>query len=283
MTAHTDYQSPILPDVPNRSSTVQPTEAHYYRLTGGSGADVASLIVELDDDLHAVRGDLCFFGAPAERDGALRLAQNILAKRYADSGKITPLDVFTRAPDLATIPIAHEAGGVVHEPPRGFPLWIVVLAMVLVFLVLALVAQADYVFDFFTGEQGAVTTVPAGTATPRPTIDPPTAVVGSVSIPPNTNGLPPSRNADGRLAVGMTVVIDEGMRSYVRTEPGANQGEVLGYLQDGESAIIQGGPVWLPGDSDTIVWWEVTTIADGVRGWTPANTSQLTLLVPAPQ
>jgi uncharacterized protein YacL len=81
----------------------------------------------------------------------------------------------------------------------------------------------------------------------------------------------------------MTVVIDEGMRSFVRTDPGADQGQAVGYLEDGASAIIQGGPVWLPGDADTIVWWEVTTVADGVRGWTPANTSQLTLLVPAPQ
>jgi hypothetical protein len=37
--------------------------------------------------------------------------------------------------------------------------------------------------------------------------------------------------------------------------------------------------VWLAGDSDTIVWWYVETNA-GVRGWTPANTSQLTLLDP---
>ena len=77
----------------------------------------------------------------------------------------------------------------------------------------------------------------------------------------------------------MTAVIAEGLRSFVRTEPGADQGQPLGYLQDGESAVIQGGPVWLAGDADTIVWWNVTT-ASGLIGWTPANTSDVTLLIP---
>jgi len=54
---------------------------------------------------------------------------------------------------------------------------------------------------------------------------------------------------------------------------------VLGFLEDGATAVIVGGPTWLLGDSDTIVWWYVET-TDGVTGWTPANTSQLTLLEP---
>jgi hypothetical protein len=97
---------------------------------------------------------------------------------------------------------------------------------------------------------------------------------------PNTNGLAVSANADATLAVGMQVRIRAGLRSFVRSEPGPESGEEVGFLEDGATATIVGGPTWLPGDIDTIVWWYVET-ADGVRGWTPANTSQLTLLEPA--
>lgn len=282
MTDPSDFRTPVLTDVPNPSSTARPTKAHYYRLAGGSGAAVASLAVELDDEARALRGDLCFYGNLADRDGALRTAQNILAKRYADGGRLIPLDVYVRDPNLATIPIVQETGGAVFEDKRGFPLWIVVVATAVLFLVLALVAQLDNLSAPFAQDRGAVVAIRAATSTPPPEFEAAPAATGPASVPPNTNGLPPSRNADSRLAVGMTVVIDKGLRSFVRTEPGADQGQPLGYLQDGESAIIQGGPVWLQGESDTIVWWNVTT-ASGLTGWTPANTSELTLLVPAPQ
>ena len=46
-----------------------------------------------------------------------------------------------------------------------------------------------------------------------------------------------------------------------------------------DQAIIVGGPVWAPGDSDTIVWWLVQ-LPDGTEAWAPANTSKLRLLEP---
>lgn len=95
-----------------------------------------------------------------------------------------------------------------------------------------------------------------------------------------TNGLEPSIMADDRLMVGMTARIRPGYRSFVRSEPGPEAGESLGFLENGATAKLLGGPVWKEGNTDTIVWWYVET-ATGLRGWTPANTSELTLLEPA--
>jgi hypothetical protein len=95
-----------------------------------------------------------------------------------------------------------------------------------------------------------------------------------------TNDLPPSTRANPAIGLGTTVRIREGLRSFVRSEPGSEAGEVAGYLQNGETAVVVGGPTWLKGDTDTIVWWYVQ-LPDGTRGWTPANTSQFTLLDPA--
>jgi len=109
----------------------------------------------------------------------------------------------------------------------------------------------------------------------------PAAVVSS-SLPekalsPQTNGLPPSRNADRSLGVGNTARIRAQLKAFVRSEPSAELGETLAFVQDREEMTILGGPYYSQGDSDTIVWWYVQTAAGG-QGWVPANTSQLTLL-----
>ena len=96
-----------------------------------------------------------------------------------------------------------------------------------------------------------------------------------------TNNLAPSNMANDQLAVGTRVQIRPQLQSFVRTLPGPDQGDPVGYLQNGATATIVGGPVWLPGETDTIVWWYVE-LPDGTQGWTPANTSKLTLLDPAP-
>jgi hypothetical protein len=108
------------------------------------------------------------------------------------------------------------------------------------------------------------------------------AAVKSSTVPekalsPQTNGLPPSRNADRTLGVGSTARIRAQLKAFVRSEPSAELGETLTFVQDGEEMTILGGPTYSQGDSDTIVWWYVQTAAGG-QGWVPANTSQLTLL-----
>ena len=94
-----------------------------------------------------------------------------------------------------------------------------------------------------------------------------------------TDELPPSRNADPALEVGVAASVLPGMNTVLRTEPGFGVGEIIGYLTDGDIVLIADGPLAVAGDADTIVWWFVET-ADGARGWTPANTSQFTLLEP---
>ena len=78
----------------------------------------------------------------------------------------------------------------------------------------------------------------------------------------------------------MQARIRPGYKSFVRTQPGADQGEAVGYLRKMPPSSIVGGPYQTQGDTDTIVWWYVRT-PTGVEGWTPANTSSLTLLGPA--
>ena len=67
----------------------------------------------------------------------------------------------------------------------------------------------------------------------------------------------------------------------LRTLAGATAGEVVGYLEPPMQVTIINGPIWLQGNSDTIVWWFVRTDG-GVEAWTPANTSEFTLLEPVP-
>jgi len=129
--------------------------------------------------------------------------------------------------------------------------------------------------------QAAVTPVLDEGAGAEPFTAAPAAVVSS-SLPekalsPQTNGLPPSRNADRSLGVGNTARIRAQLKAFVRSEPSAELGETLAFVQDREEMTILGGPYYSQGDSDTIVWWYVQTAAGG-QGWVPANTSQLTLL-----
>ena len=107
---------------------------------------------------------------------------------------------------------------------------------------------------------------------PAPRID-------AAQLAEQTNGLPPSQNADPNIAVGSRVQIQPQLRSFVRTEPGSTAGTPVTVISDGDTATVLGGPVWLEGDSDTIVWWYVEVDnATRDQGWTPANTSTLTLL-----
>jgi hypothetical protein len=133
--------------------------------------------------------------------------------------------------------------------------------------------------SLFRGRQDvadAPTATPVAMAAPAAAVAAaPTADVNAPGI--QTNGLPGSNLANPAIGVGKTVKIRSGLRSAVLSAAGPDQGDIVGYMQDGDTAVVIGGPTWLQGDSDTIVWWYVD-LPDGVRGWTPANTSQFTLL-----
>jgi len=125
------------------------------------------------------------------------------------------------------------------------------------------------------------TPTPAGFAAP-PLLPLPTELQLFEPLPQfqQTGELPPSRNADPALVVGANAALLPGLNSVLRSEPGFGSGEIIGYVTDSDTVLITGGPIAVAGDADTIVWWFVE-LADGTRGWTPANTSQFTLLAPA--
>lgn len=107
------------------------------------------------------------------------------------------------------------------------------------------------------------------------------AAAFDVPLTEQTNGLSPSTNARSDLFIGQRVRIRPGLSLVLRSAPGADAGEGIGYMEDGQEALLVGGPYWTEGDTDTIVWWYVR-LDDGTEAWAAANTSQLTLLEPVP-
>ncbi|MBW7882012.1 MAG: hypothetical protein H3C34_05125 [Caldilineaceae bacterium] len=271
------------------SQTQGPVDAHCYMFNSASGRQRATLWVLLDSQRHALRAELQLDAAlnEAERLPILRRAENILRNDYLGAGDRTPFTVMTT--QTAGLPQEVEHSGVdpLFVGERSYPLWPIAGGIAALFvLVLVLAWISNFVLGGNTGATPvavaqpftaplAQEALPAGQ--PAQTFAP--SVPSTTSLEPETNGLPASRNADNRLAVGMRVRIRSGLRSFVRSDPGPDAGQALGYLQNGEVATLAGGPKWLPGETDTIVWWYVHT-ESGLSGWTPANTSQLTLLEP---
>ena len=124
-------------------------------------------------------------------------------------------------------------------------------------------------------------TEPVAEPTPASAQEAAEAALGSVADPvagAETNGLPPSENADPSLAVGDRARMVG--TAYLMPEPRAEPVEDnVGALTDGEVVTLVGGPVWREGTTDTIVWWLVE-LESGEQAWVVANTSQLTLLRP---
>jgi hypothetical protein len=104
----------------------------------------------------------------------------------------------------------------------------------------------------------------------------PTPVVPGI---PDGGDLPASRNARPELGIGVRVQMTPGLQLALRSQPGADAGEIIGAMGAGDVATIVGGPRMTAGDSDTIVWWYVE-LDNGIQAWAAANTSQQTLLVP---
>lgn len=265
---------------------VQPFDADYYGFNADDGRLNAALIVLLDRQGRSLRAEVHFYGPQSVQgqNAVLRQSQSLLSTRYLGSDQTTRLYALESGQPQTTIDVAHT-GTDIPDEHRTYKLWPVLAVILALFMLVVLVWG---VLSLVRGT--ARTEVPA-TATPVSTAAAPGAAavlpadavttVDPAALAMNTNNLQPSTHANSAIGVGSTVRIGPGLKSYVRTEAGGDQGEVIGYLQDGETAVVLGGPVWLQGDSDTIVWWYVE-LEDGVQGWTPANTSQLTLLMPVP-
>ena len=255
---------------------LQPYAARYYDFIGEDGQREANMVVVLDSQGRALQAVLHYdHTLPTFTQSKLqRQAQSILSSRFLGSGATTPLYIFEYGNQVGRAEVMHT--GEDAAPEGSVNLLYVGVGILAMFVVAALLFWM--LNSLFRGRQevaDAPTATPMVMAAPAAAAAAPTADVNAPGI--QTNGLPGSKLASPAIGVGKTVKIRSGLRSSVLSEPGPEQGEVVGYMQDGDTAIVLGGPTWLQGDSDTIVWWYVD-LPDGVRGWTPANTSQFTLL-----
>ncbi len=287
----TDYaqaMNDVNEDVQSRlRSPMQPVDAHYYPFTGEGDRLNAGLLVLLDSRRRAIRAELHFYAAPnvQTQNAIMRQAQTIVGARYVGGSTTTPLAIIESGQQRAVLSVAHQ-GEPQYAEEKSYRLWPIALGLAIVVIVVLAIAFSvmlrlggrDSVASgdepTATLQVSAATGVPitGETAPDLPPVDP-------AFLVPRTNNLLPSKNAHPNIEIGTTVRIKPQLRSFIRSEAGSEQGTGVGYLQDGDTTRIIGGPIWLAGDADTIVWWYVQT-PDGVRGWTPANTSQLTLLEP---
>jgi hypothetical protein len=211
-----------------------------------------------------------------------RLAKKLLATGYASSGPDIPLYIYDLGQqfDRDSVPNRYaddQSSGSINV------IYVAVGIVALFFVVGLLFAMLNVIFRSRQEAVAPTATPPASLATSdaaAPDAVPgATATIDPAAFTIQTNKLPPSRNANPNIGVNQTVRIRDQLKSFVRSQPGPDQGEALGFMQDGETAVVLGGPVMLQGETDTIVWWYVE-LNDGTRGWTPANTSELALLEP---
>jgi hypothetical protein len=279
-------------------SDAQPIPADFFNLTTLAGNPVAGLLVLMDRKRRPVRAELHLNAGTQGnvQDMAYRQARTLIQDRYFGPGSLTlsvvrdHLEERSAPVELQPPPPAARA-----ERPWAKP----AAAAVGIVLVVALVSWglSGLVRTAPTAEPASLAGSPAtrgvGAAmTGADLTEAPSSLSVSQSnasasgtatpYPPQTNNLPESRNALP-LEAGQRVRIRPTWRLTLRSEPGVDAGELRGYLQDGATAVILGGPVWKQGESDTIVWWHVRVEATGQEAWAPANTSQLTLLEPAPE
>lgn len=290
--AREEYKPPLV-EVDN-----YPSDAHYYEIRDNAGTKRAALTVVLSTQMRVLHAELVYLERyrslePTQTE-IFNRAKEIVESKYLGSGFDSELVVIDGKP-LGEEEVKHNNPDPVYQPPRLFRFWKITTAYAALLLFFLLYGVIDRAVLGSGSLEPATTSVtadaPAEARAAQPSAEEqpegigaeelaaPLAEIDPLALQPNTNGLPPSQKANPRLEVGMRVQILPGYRSYVRTEAGPDAGEAVGLLENGATAEILGGPIWMPGNSDTIVWWYVET-SSSIRGWTPANTSELTLLEP---
>lgn len=277
----------------------QSINADYYNLTDAQGWPVAGLLILLDRKHRPVRAELHLHTETTgqSEEMALRQAMNLIEQRYPTSAPPGTRDarldlrILRAYQERDTVQVGLLPGEVRERGERPpYLLW-GVMGTAGILLVLAVVWLAGALFG--GDDTPPVTDLP--TPTPMVQSQPaeqavqpatesgggaPGAAPAQNPFPPQTNGLASSRNALV-FELGQRVRIRPGLTLTLRSLPGADAGEQVGFMQDGQAATLVGGPVWMPGISDTIVWWYVR-LDTGQEAWAPANTSELTLLEAAP-
>jgi len=265
-------------------SELQAIQGQYFNITDSNGAPLAGLMVLLDRKERPVRAELHLHESTtgALYDQAVRQAQLLVTDRYYGPGQMPLIVLFARlAQDRIPVPLQPP------PPQTGLPKWARPAALALIAL-LVFGGLGWYLNDLFGGSSSSSSD--ASQSALVQTAEQPAAAESSAAPPVaeqpqgrifEMNGLPVSVNALP-LDIGQRVQLRAGIQGItLRTLAGATAGEVIGYLEPPTQATIINGPIWLQGNSDTIVWWFVRT-DDGVEAWTPANTSEFTLLEPVP-
>lgn len=261
---------------------VQSIPARYHNFLDENGQREGRLVVLLDSQGRAVEAELAYDrGLPEFTQSKVqRLAKKLLATSYAGSGPNIPLYIYDLGQQFDRDNVPNQFPN--EESDRSVNIVYVVAGIVALFFIVGILfAMLNVVFRSRQEVAAPTATPPALAAASTGDAAAPsvTATIDPAALIVQTNNLPASRNANPAIGVNQTVRIREQYKSFVRSQPGSDQGEAIGYLQDGQTAVVVGGPQLLPGDSDTIVWWYVQ-LPDGTRGWTPANTSTLSLLEP---
>lgn len=283
-------------------SRVKAIDATYYNITNVEGWPIAGLLVLLDSGGHAVRAELHFADGIDEQqqDVALRQGKSLLQRRYARTMSNTStielrvLETYQYEESLhiqLPISITNSVRGYGYLNWAHWPYWAAGAA-----LLFALIAGIFTLPTLLRGtstpevlevtpavgqneQEAAGQSAPTESAAESAVLP---AVQPAIHVDPfvaQTNNLPTSVNANANLAVGTRVRIRPTYALSLRSEPGATAGRELGHMQDEEEALIIGGPYWLEGNADTIVWWYVR-LDNGIEAWAAANTSELTLLEP---
>ena len=255
---------------------LQGIRADYYNLTDLQGQPLAGLLVLMDRRGRPVRAEIHMNNNTADAlyEIALRQSLRLIEDRYRSERPIRlyPLRMQLNSDPLSVQPrgSAHSAG-IAPAPASSNPLLLVGALL----LAISALFSGWFLNEWLSGEltqSGSPATLSAGSAS--------SAAEQNVLIV-ETNGLPPSRNAIP-MNVGDRIRLLPEYKISLRSEAGAQAGVIVTHLQDADPMTILNGPIWLEGNTDTIVWWYVR-VDSGAEGWVPANTSELTLLEPFSQ
>ncbi len=272
-------------------STFQAIDAKYYNVTDRGGRPIAGLLVLVDRIQRPVRAELHLYDdlEDAVRESALRQSQLILQDRYYSREPVQLRVMHTfQERSAVDVPLPVSGSPQKRQADKGGINWSVVIgAIVILALVAGIIWGVSRIMGSRQDAAATPTETPAASAPApgneqsAPAIEADATNNSTAGAPPQTNGLAPSQNAHPDLAVGQQARIHPDYQLTLRSEPGAEAGVDVAYMQGGDQAEIIGGPYWTQGNSDTIVWWQVR-LADGSVAWAAANTSELRLLEPVP-
>lgn len=255
---------------------LQGIRADYYNLTDLQGQPLAGLLVLMDRRGRPVRAEIHMNNNTADAlyEIALRQSLRLIEDRYRSERPIRlyPLRMQLNSDPLSVQPRGSaQSAGIAPTPASSNPL----LLVAAVLLAISALFSGWFLNEWLSGDltqSGSPATLSAGSSS---------AAAGQNVLIVETNGLPPSRNAIP-MNVGDRIRLLPEYKISLRSEAGAQAGVIVTHLQDADPMTILNGPIWLEGNTDTIVWWYVR-VDSGAEGWVPANTSELTLLEPFTQ